>query len=54
MTWILLGILLILVLVVAGVTATSADRTRWTARSLTRRRRDQTPGMRLPAPRCRR
>ena len=52
MTWILLGILLLLVLVVAAVVANMADRAWWTARSLTRRRRDRTPGMRLPAPRC--
>jgi hypothetical protein len=52
MTWILLGILLLLVLVVAAVVADTADRAWWTAPSLTRRRRDRTPGMRLPTPRC--
>ena len=51
MTWILLGVLLLLVLAAVAVAANVADRASWTARSLARRRR-RNGGMRLPARRC--
>jgi hypothetical protein len=50
-TWILLGVLLLLVLAIAAVVVNVADRALWRARSLTRRRRPDG-GMRLPARRC--
>jgi hypothetical protein len=50
-TWIQLGVLLLLVLAVAAIVVTMTDRALWTARSLTRRRQ-RNDGMRLPARRC--
>jgi hypothetical protein len=50
-TWILLGVLLLLVLAVAAIVVTVTDGALWTARSVSRRRR-RNDGMRLPARRC--